>query len=53
MMTDNFIESVISPKSEEEKATMNREFCGMMAVQHSAENECGKPISASEKGGDV
>jgi len=46
MMSDDFIEGVITPKTEREEATMNREFYGMMAVQAENYNE------EAEEGGD-
>lgn len=33
MMSDDFIDSVITPKPQSREEAMNREFYGMMAVQ--------------------
>lgn len=52
-MSESFIENVIHGESESEKDRMiRREFNGLEAVKHSAENECDEPIPSSEEGGD-
>lgn len=48
VLSDDFIDSVITPKPQSrDEAKMNREFHGMMAVQHSAETE-----DSEQNGGD-